>query len=53
MLVKTNTSNKKGEQLYYNTNTGKKQPLQRVEYHCTKHSLPDYAFKYIYNPVIK
>ena len=44
MLVNTERINKKGERIYINALTGKEQTITYVGNHCTKHSIPDYAF---------
>jgi hypothetical protein len=44
MLLNTERINKKRERIYINTLTGREETIPYVGYHCTKHSIPDYAF---------
>ena len=51
MLVNTGKKDKKGNVIYVNKLTGRSETLQRVGYHSTKKTIPQYAFGFIFNPL--
>ena len=53
MLVNTGKKDKKGNVIYVNKLTGRSETIQRVGYHSTKKTIPQYAFGFIFNHVFK
>lgn len=53
MLVNTHRIDRKGQKIYISALTGGEQTIPYVGHHCTKKSIPDYAFNCIYKPTFK